>query len=97
MIGGLLAGALSLIALQVFTSGNGAERGGALLQWVAGGVQQIISPDRAGIPNLSGPKTPPPAGGGGAGSGSQPAPGHSSVGGPSVPVSLPTNPIFKTL
>lgn len=85
----MFAGALTLIALQVFGSGSGPQRGGALLQWVAGGITQLISPDKAAIPNVSSggkPPPPPPAGGSSTGGGS---------GG--TPASLPRNPTLKLL
>lgn len=94
MIGGVIAGAMSIIALQVFSTSSGAERGGALLTWVSGGVQHLIAADKAGIPNLARPASttqPPPS------SGLNPAPGHGAVDGPATPVSLPTNPIFQTI
>lgn len=82
MIGGILAGALTMIALQVFGADrsrqggiNGPARAGALLEWVSAGVQQLVSADKAAIPNLTGagkpverkgaPATPSPGSAGG--------------------------------
>lgn len=78
MIGGLIGGALTLIALQVFSAGDGPARGGALMEWVSKGVQQVISPSKAAIPNLTGhgtktaPAAPPRSSGGGTDVGTMP-------------------------
>lgn len=90
MIGGLLSGAMTLIALQVFSSDDGPARGGALMVWVSKGVQQIISADRAAIPNLTkyGAKTTAPT------SPPSPAPGNSS--GSTETGTMPRNPLVWT-
>lgn len=90
MIGGLFAGALTLIAVQVFTGSQGAERGGALLQWLAGGLEQLLAADKAAIPNLANRKPP-------AAAPAAPGSGSGSVGGPTVPATLPVNPSFRNV
>lgn len=47
---GIAAGALTLIALQVFSTGQGPERGGQLVGWLGSGLQRLMSPKVAGIP-----------------------------------------------
>lgn len=86
MIGGVLAGALTMIALQVFSSGHGPERGGALMQWVSGGVQQLLAADKAAIPNLS------KSGGPLQRKGAPAMPSPSSGSGKGTEASLPKNP-----
>lgn len=80
---GIVAGVLTLIALQVFSSGKGPDAGGQLLQWINKGLKAAISPDVAAIPNT---KKAPPA----KSSGSSSAP---STGG----ISLPRNPPVGTV
>lgn len=52
----LAVGILSLIALQVFVSGQGPDKGGQLLGWVATGLDKAISPKVAAIPTVKGAK-----------------------------------------
>lgn len=89
MIGGVLAGAMTLIALQVFGSSHGAARGGALMEWVSKGVQQLISADRAAIPNLAGggQQTQPAP---------KPAPSSGSSSGTTETSTMPRNPSVWT-
>lgn len=84
----MIAGAMTLIVLQVFGSREGAARGGALMQWVSGGVAQLISPDKAAIPNLAdhGQKKSQPA--------PQPAPSGNSSGAVDTST-LPRNPTLS--
>lgn len=74
---GFLAGALTLIALQVFSSSKGPEAGGKLVLWVNSGIRKAFAPDLAAIPNR---RTSPPA--------SRPSGGGTPGGG----ISLPRNP-----
>lgn len=46
----IAVGSLTLVALQVFTSSQGPERGGALLVWVSTLLEKAISPKVAAIP-----------------------------------------------
>lgn len=55
---GVLAGVLTLIALQVLGSGRGPEQGGKLALWLASGLDKALSPDIAAVPTR---KTAPPA------------------------------------
>lgn len=47
---GVAAGALTLIVIQAFGSGQGPVQGGKLLVWVAGGIRKALSPEVAAIP-----------------------------------------------
>lgn len=59
---GLVGGVLTLIALQVFSSGKGPDAGGKLVTWINVGLQKAISPEVALIPNRKPPaKTSPTA------------------------------------
>lgn len=54
---GVLAGVLTLIALQALTANDKAtKQSGALLNWVASGVKHALSPTVAAIPT----RKPPP-------------------------------------
>lgn len=75
---GLLAGALTLIALQVFSSSRGPEAGGRLVLWINSGIRAAFAPDLAAIPNR---RSSPPAS-------RAPAGGRGPAGG----ISLPRNP-----
>ena len=77
---GILAGALTLIVLQVFSSGSGPASAGKLIGWVNTGLQKAISPEVAAIPTAKSAKKP-------AASSSTKAP---STGG--VVATLPRNP-----
>lgn len=54
---GILAGALTLIALQVFSTGKGPDAAGKLIGWVNTGITKALSPDVAAIPTAR--KAPP--------------------------------------
>ena len=54
---GVLAGALTLIAVQVFSTGPGPERGGQLVAWLGTGVRALMNPEVPGVPRAA--KAPP--------------------------------------
>lgn len=65
---GVIGGVLTLIALQVFSSGSGPAAGGKLVGWVNTGLKKALSPEVALIPTRktappSSSKKPAPAGG----------------------------------
>lgn len=57
----MVAGALTLIALQVLGSGKGPEQGGQLLVWLSKGLQAALSPSVAAIPTTKTGKPGKPA------------------------------------
>ena len=49
---GIVAGVLTLIALQALGSGRGPDQGGKLLVWLSQGVERALSPKVAAIPTV---------------------------------------------
>lgn len=84
----IATGSLSLVALQVFTTSTGPERGGALLTYASTLLEKAISPKVAAIPTSGKAKAAAPA----------PAAPKSSTGTTPAagPIGLPTNPVLNT-
>lgn len=78
---GVLAGVLTLIALQVLGSGNGPAAGGAFAVWLSKGLEKALSPEVAAIPTA---KKAPPA-------------KSSSSSGSTGGIALPRNPSVSTV
>lgn len=74
---GIVAGVITLIVMQVFSSGSGPDSAGKLVGWLNVGLQKALSPEVALIPTA---KKAPPA--------KSTAPSKPSTGG----VNLPKNP-----
>jgi hypothetical protein len=84
----IATGSLSLVALQVFTTSSGPERGGALLTYASTLLDKAISPKVAAIPTSGKGKAAAPA----------PAPKSTTGTTPAAtgPIGLPTNPVLQT-
>lgn len=49
---GFIVGSLILIALEVFVTGSGPDKASGLLGWSATALDDLLSPDKPGIPQV---------------------------------------------